>query len=518
MSTKIMPHNFKELLEAQIAILKHEPFTICPDFPTGGLADISEYDRGRGKVKVRARIDAKDDKTIVVREIPYSTTTESLIASIEAAAQKGKVKIGSIDDFTTDRVEIEIGLPRGLHADEVIPQLYAYTDCEVSISSNIVVIKDNRPLQGATDELLRFLTDQLRQQICDELEYELSLLFDKKHWLTLERIFIEEKIYKRIETATTAEEVKLEVYDGLKPFFHLLVNSVHDDDIKKLLEIPIRKISAYDIEKNRRDIEDTELEIKKIESKLKRLTQTTIKYLKDILKKYGDNYPRRTELATFEAVDVRAVARQNIKVSYDAETGFFGSQVRGAEYQFTVSEYDRFLIICKDGTFRIVGPDAKMLIPGKVLYFDLFDQEKGAKFTVIYRDKGKIAYAKKIHIKKFIRDREYELVKGKKGKLDFLIDGHVDNPLHLKFTPAKRQRVTETTFNLSELDVIGVTARGSRLAPKPVSRIRVMKTPTDTDDAGMDDGADDASEPKDSVDKKGKKKPPGDGGEQFSLF
>ncbi len=510
MSTKILPHNFVELLEAQIAILRHQSVELIPDFPTGGRVDVSEYDEGRGKVKVRARLEIKDEKTIVVREVPYSTTTESLIASIEAATQKGKVKISSIDDFTTDKVEIEITLPRGVYAEEVLPQLYAYTDCEISISSNIVVIKDQHPVQISTMDALRFLTEQLRDQICEELEYKLSLLFDKKHWLLLERIFIEERVYKRIETATTKEDMKLEVYEGLKPFFHLLDQTVKDDDIQRLLEIPIRRISAYDIEKNRRDIEDTDIEIQKTESQLNRLTQTTIKYLKEIIKKYGNEYPRRTEVAAFKTVDVRAVARQTLKVSYDPETGFFGTQVKGSEHQFTVSEYDRFLVICDDGTFRIIGPDAKMLIPGKVIYFDIFDQEEGLPLTVIYRDKGRIAYAKKIHIRRFIRDREYELIKGKSGKLDHLIVGHIDNTVHLKFVPAKRQRVKEATFELADVGEIGVTARGSRLAAKPVSRIRILKTSQSTETA-------EETEPTPPPKKKDRK-PPDDDGEQFSLF
>jgi topoisomerase-4 subunit A len=521
MATKILPYNFKELLEAEISILKHESFTLVPDFATGGIVDVSEYDDGRGKARVRARIESKDDKTIVIREIPFSTTTESLIASIESAAQKGKVKITSIDDFTTDKVEVEIGLPRGVYAEEVIPQLYAYTDCEVSVSSNIVVIKDKHPVQLAVTDVLLHLTEKLRDQICEELEWEMAELNDKKHWLTLERLFIEKKIYKRIETAKTAEDVKLEVYEGLKPHFKDLAKSVDDEDIKKLLEIPIRRISAYDIEKNRRDIEDVELEIKKIESKLKRLTQTTIKYLEHLIEKYGDRYPRKTEISGFEAVDVKAVARQTIKVGFEAETGFFGSQVKGTDYQATVSEYDRFLIICEDGTFRIIGPDAKVLIPGKVIYMNIFDQEQGAMFTVIYRDKDKIPFAKKVHIKRFIRDREYELIKDKAGKVDYLLPGYVNNMVTLKFQPGKRQRVNETEFDLGGVEEIGVSGRGSRLAPKPVTKIVVQKMseipiPPSTATTSESPGAPPSAPLRERAEKK--KPPDGGGGEQFSLF
>ncbi|MCP4199404.1 MAG: DNA topoisomerase IV subunit A [Proteobacteria bacterium] len=475
MATKIMPHNFIELLEAEIQVLRHQLVHVVPDFPTGGLIDVSEYDNGLGKVKIRARIEKKDDKTIVIREVPYSTTTESLIASIESASQKGKVKVTSIDDFTTDKVEIEIGLPRGAYADEVIPQLYVYTDCEVSISSNIVLIRNKHPVEMSIQEILLYLSSELRDQIGAELQYELNQLQDKKFWLALERIFVENRVYKKIETATTQEQVKIKVYKGLKPFAKRLIRSITDDDVRKLLEIPIRRISLYDMEKNKRDLEDNEIAIKKVERDLKQLTKTTIRYLKDLITKYKKEYPRRSVVSSFETVDVRAVARQNIRVSYDPETGFFGSEVKGSAHQFTVSEYDRFLAICKDGSFRIIGPEEKTFIPGKVVYFNVFDQEEGKAFTVIYRDKRKIAFAKKIHIQRFIRDREYELIKEKKGKVDHLLPLESANTVHLDFVPAKRQRVKNTTFELTDLDVISVTARGRRLAAKPVSRIKVLK-------------------------------------------
>ncbi|MCP4605394.1 MAG: DNA topoisomerase IV subunit A [Proteobacteria bacterium] len=525
MATKILPHNFIELLEAQIAILRHKPFEIHPDFPTGGMVDVSEYEEGLGKVKVRARVEKLDDKSIVVREIPYTTTTESLISSIENASQKGKVKIGSIDDFTTDKVEIQIDLPRGVHADEVIPQLYAYTDCEVSISSNIVLIQERHPIEISTTQALRFLTNQLRDQIAAELQYELKELQDKRHWLTLERIFIEGGIYKRIEKATTAKQVKLEVWDGLKPFFELLERAVDDDDVRRLLEIPIRRISQYDIEKNMRDIEDTDIDIKKVETKLKRLTQTTIKYLNELIKKYKKQYPRRTEITVFETVDVRAVARQNIKVSYDPASGFFGSEVKGSAYQFTVSEYDRFLIICKDGSFRIIGPEAKTLIPGKVAYLDIFDQEAGKAFTVIYRNKERIAYAKKIHIQRFIRDREYELIKDKKGRIAQLLPVDAAQTVQLDFAPAKYQRVTQAFFELDELEIIGVTARGRRMASKPVAKLKVLKP--SAEDIEESPPPKPKAEPKPKAKSKPKAKPDGKqtkkkkkkgNGKQFSLF
>jgi topoisomerase-4 subunit A len=475
MSTRILPHNFTELLEAQIKILLNEPLEIFPDFPTGGLVDVSEYDDGRGKVRVRARIESKDPKTIVIREIPPTTTTEGLIASMESASQKGKVKIGSIDDFTTDRVEIEVGLPRGVYAAEVIPQLYAHTDCEVSISANMVMIKDDRPTEIGVSEVLCYLTDRLRGIVRAELELELGLLEDKKHWLDLERIFIENRIYKRIEDATTAEQVVYEVRVGLEPFLSELDREVSDDDVERLLKIPIRRISQYDIDKNRRDISDTLKAIKTTRGKLRRLTETTIEWLEEILAKYGDRWPRRSEITPFETVNVREVARQNLKVSYDNDTGFFGTAVRGDRFQLTVSEYDKILLISKDGTYRVVSPEEKIFVPDRVIWAGVLDPEEGRQFTVVYRTGDKIAWGKKVHIKAFIKDREYRLVKDERGKVDFLIEGDSDDLVHMDFVPAKRQRLHEADFDLAELEFKGVAALGRRLAPKPVARLKKMK-------------------------------------------
>ena len=490
MATRILPHNFPELLDAQIRILKNEPIEIFPDFPTGGIVDVSEYEDGLGKVKVRARVEKKDEKTVVIREIAYSTTTESLIASIESAAQKGKVKIAAINDYTTDRVEIEIELSRGVYSDEVIPQLYAHTDCEVSLSANMVMIKDRRPVEMGVSEVLCYLTDQLRELIRAELQHELGELADRKHWLDLERIFIENRVYKRIEDATTAEQVVSEVRKGLKPFLKELDRELSDDDIDRLLKIPIRRISQYDIERNRSEIEIAVKGMKEIKAKLRKLTATTITYLEGLLEKYGDSYPRRSEISTFEAVDVRAVARQNIKVAYDPDTGFFGSEVKGSKYHLTVSEYDRILLVSRDGSFRIIAPEDKVLIPAPVIHAQVFDPEQGAAFTVVYRDKDRIAWAKKVHIRAFIRDREYELVKDKEGRVDYLIPGDCNDTIHVDFAPAKRQRVHEAEFDLSVLDVTGVTARGRRVAPKPVSKLRRIRT-----DGGEDGSADDEPAP-----------------------
>jgi len=492
MSTRILPHNFPELLDAQIAVLQNRPIELYPDFATGGLMDVSEYEDGLGKVRVRARIEAKDDKTVVVREVPFGTTTESLIASIENAAQKGKIKIGSIDDFTTEHVEIEIGLPRGVYADEVIPQLYAHTDCEVSVSSNPVVIRNRRPIEMSVTDIVVSLTEQLRETLRAELQHELGQLEDAKHWLSLERLFIEERIYKRIEDATTADEVKYQVYSGLEPFTDQLERPVTDADIERLLQIPIRRISQYDIDKNRDAYDRTVKSIKQVETKLRRLTQTTIEYLGGLLETYSERWPRRTEVTTFDEVDVRSVARQNLRMAYDPETGFFGTDVKGSQFEMHVSEYDRILLISKDGSYRVVGPEAKTLIPGRVIWAGVLDPDEGRQFTVVYRFDDRMAHAKKVHIKSFIRDKEYELIAGKKGRIDLLLEGDSDVGVHVTFVPRKRQRVHEAVFDLAEIEFQGTTARGRRVAPKPAAKVkRISREALESFLAGGPAGADD---------------------------
>jgi topoisomerase-4 subunit A len=346
----------------------------------------------------------------------------------------------------------------------------------------MVMIKDRRPVEMGVSEVLCYLTDQLRELIKAELKHELGELTDRKHWLDLERIFIENRIYKRIEDATTAKQVVSEVRTGLKPHLGELDREVTDEDIDRLLKIPIRRISQYDIDKNRSEIEIAIKGIKKIRAKLRKLTTTTIEYLEHLIATYGDRYPRRSEIGTFEAVDVRAVARQNIKVAYDPETGFFGSEVKGSKYQFTVSEYDKLLLVSRDGSFRIIAPEDKVLFPSPVIHAQIFDPEEGAPFTVVYRDKDKIAWGKKIHIKAFIRDREYELIKGKTGRVDHFVPGDCNDTIHIDFVPMKRQRVHEAEFDLSILELTGVTARGRRLAPKPAAKVKRIRITDDGDE------------------------------------
>jgi topoisomerase-4 subunit A len=475
MATRILPHCFTELLRAQISILKGQSFRLLPDFPQGGLMDASEYDQGRGRVRVRARIEPRGDKKVVVTELPYGVTTEALIASIEAASQKGRVKISGIDDFTTDRVEIELQLARGVYADEVIPQLYAYTDCEVSITSSPVVIQGDHPVELAVPEILRILTERLRAQLKAELEWDLARLQDRQHWLTLERIFIENKVYKKLETARTEEKVRQAVWDGMAPYRKQFVREMTDDDVRRLLDIRIRRISAYDVEKSREEIEDIETDIRGVRGKLRDMKRTTIAYLEDLLARHGERYPRRTKVTTFEEIDKKAVARENLRLSYDPETSYFGTDVRGSEFQMNVTEYARILAISSDGTYRVLAPSRREFLPKDVLYLAPFDSETGAKFTVVYRNAQRMAFAKKIWIQRFVTGKEYRLVKDAEGRIDLLLrEGEPHGLLELHFAAKKGQRIKQGTFDLSQLEEsANVAARGTRLASKPVARVKL---------------------------------------------
>ncbi len=475
MSTTILPHNFIELLRAQVAILRDEDYSLAPDFLQGGLIDVSEYDDGRGKIRVRARIEkVSGAQKLVIRDVPYSTTTTSLIASIETAVQKGKVSASTISDFTADKVEIELHLSRGATAETVIDQLYAHTDCEVSINSNIVVIRGDRPVEITVSEYLKEFTGILKKQIKAELEHELSNLENRRHWLTLEQIFIENRVYKNIEKAITEEAVKKQVYEGMKPFRKLFVRAMTDDDVSRLLDLKIRRISAYDIRKNRGEIDDIVAAIRQCNAKLKNLTKTAIAWLNGLIERYADQYPRRTEIETFHTVDKVAVAKANIRLSYDRDAGYFGSSMRGSEFVMNVTEYDRILVVTADGTYRIMAPPEKAWMPGPILHASVWDSQKGEHFVLVYRDAAKVAWGKRVHIERFITNKTYSLVKEGSLGIAFLSEKKNPGVLQLNMVPVKRQKVKAVTVDLGKVPACGLTARGLKLTQKAVQSVEIL--------------------------------------------
>ncbi|HET97427.1 MAG TPA: DNA topoisomerase IV subunit A [Desulfurivibrio alkaliphilus] len=471
MATKIMPHNFGELLEAQKKILRDEPFAVYPDFPQGGLLDISAYEDGNGRLRCRARIESKDDKTIIIRDIPYGTTTQSLIESIEKAVRAGKFKILSIDDYTAEEVEIEIKLARGALAEDTVKALYAFTDCEITLSPNLTVIRETTPAVISVSEVLRENTRRLRELLERELQIELERLKERLQAHLLERIFIEERLYKQIEECPTYELVVAAVDEALRPFCEDLVRPVTREDIERLLEIRIKRISRYDIERKKKEIKAVRREIGEVEVSLTDLTGFTIRYLDDLLGRYGKDYPRRTELATFSEVQARQVALSNLSVGYDRENGFLGAQVKaGAENTLACSEYDKLLLIDRTGWYKVINVPEKIFIGHDLLWWGKVTE--GIIFNLVYRDGGQnLCYVKRFTTPKFILEKEYRLFEEhRRSEILFLKTGEGIN-LRAYLSPSPRTRKNREIYRLDDFLLKGVGAIGKRLSARPVRRV-----------------------------------------------
>ena len=475
MATKILPHNFQELLKAQIAILQKKNFQLYPDFLQGGVMDVTNYQNGNGKVRLRAKIDSTNQKTLLIREIPAGTTTESLMNSIEDAVNKGKLKIASLNDYTAESVEIEIALPRGAYADQTVKALYAYTDCEVTISLNCLVIKDNRPKIMAVCEILEYNTEKLVSDLQRELEIELRKLADLFHAKTLVQIFIENRIYKRIESCKTYELIIKEVLKGLKPFRSQLKRDITNDDIDKLLQIPIRRISQFDIDKNQKDLEVILSKIDEVQSNLSNIRRFAIKYLKNLLKKYGDQYPRRTSIENLEAVNVREVALSNVKVGWDRATGYVGTAVKSGE-TIICTEYDRIVILNWDGTYKVSTLPEKLYV-GSVC--SVMKSDKDQVYSMIYREKkSRISFTKRFRISKYILDREYSSTPPG-CKVDKLFDRH-GIVLRCEFEPQKRQKIDHCELDFDNILIRGAAAKGYKIANKKIVKYLQIKRGSDT--------------------------------------
>ncbi|HBC85903.1 MAG TPA: DNA topoisomerase IV subunit A [Lentisphaeria bacterium] len=462
MSTKILSHNFKELLEAQIKILEGGRFRIYPDFIQGGLMDVSDYDQGNGKVVLRARIE-KAGRKLIIREIPAVTTTEKLIASIENAARRNKIKISSINDYTGKKLEIEITPARGYDPDKALNALYAYTDCSISVSTSLIVIADNKPVKMTIPEVLQRNTDKLLEYLKKELEIELGKLNEAFHDKTLAQIFIENRIYKRIEKCETYEKVLKEVHDGLKPFRKMLRRDVTDADIEKLLAIPIRRISLFDMNKNKKDIDDIVLQTEEVQKNLKRMKAFAIKYLNGLIEKYGKQFPRRTEIERFEKIDVREVALNNIKVGWDRKNGFVGTSVR-SEDTVTCNEYDRLLCIESNGKYKVVNIAEKVFV-GRLTYFCKFD--KTQVFNVVYRDKKTgFAYAKRTSIGGFIADKEYNIAPD--GSKIEIINARPNYVYECVFEPKPHQKQKSVILDFATVGMRTPKAKGFVIEKKRI--------------------------------------------------
>lgn len=482
MATKIMPHNFCELLEAQKNILRDEPFTLYPDFLLGGTLDVSGYEDGNGRLRCRARIEEKNEKTITIKDIPYGTTTQSLIESVEKAARGNKLKILSINDYTAEEVEIEIKLVRGIYAADTIKALYAFTDCEVPISPNLTVIQDNNPAVLTVSEVLRHNTEKLVRDLEKELTIEHGRLKEKLHAHLLEQIFIEERLYKEIEECKTYKAVVETIAAALLPYRDKLVREVTHDDIERLLEIRIKRISRYDLDKKKKDIKEVRDNIKAVENYLLDMIGYTIDYLDDLLARYGHLYPRRTEIATFGEVEVRKVALSNLTMGYDRETGFLGHQVKAKpEDCFPCSEYDKLLLIYQNGMYKVINVIDKLFVGHDVLWLGKVEEKRV--FNILYREGSQnLCYVKRFQSPKFILEKEYHLFPAHKNSGILFLSIGDGGRVRVHLAPSKRARHNYVDCNFGEVLIKGASALGKRVSDRPVRRIAEL--PAEKESAG----------------------------------
>lgn len=489
MSTKILPYNIREVIDAEIKCIRGEKFQIYPDSFTGGLIDVSNYNDGNGKIITRAKFDLSDEKKIVITELPFDTTSKELLDSIDAAYKAGKIKINSVEDYTTDHCNIEIRLPRGVYSKDVEKALYAYTACEKSISCSMLVIKDNVPVVMTATEIIKFYAQRLTSIIKDELEFERASLMEDLHARTLERIFIEERIYKKIEQMTTAEDVDKAVKKGFVPFKDELIREVTDEDVEKLLKIPIRRISLFDINKNRDQVTAINARLKEIAKRLKNLKACAVEYLEGMveqLEKFtkldekNDTrfidpklLTRQTTVTTFSAVDVKTVVKRDIPLRYD-DKGYLGIKVSGGREIIKVTPYDRILIVRKTGIWGVCDVSDKLFVDQGMYYCNYAEKEIINKvlFTVIYRDpKSNQCYIKRCRIAGWIMNRDY----------NFAPDGmevlHVDTREKFKFTlnyvKKPRIKVASQEFKAQAYEEKGLKAGGVRIDTKEVESITV---------------------------------------------
>ncbi len=419
LSTKILPHNFIELIDASVKHLQGKRFTIVPDFPTGGIADFSSYNDGNrgGKVRVRAKISQFDKNTLVITELPFSTTTTSIIDSILKANDKGKIKIKKIEDNTAAEVEILVHLPSGLSPDKTIDALYAFTSCESSISPLGCVIEENKPLFIGVSEMLRRSTDNTVQLLKQELEIKLGELEEQWHFASLERIFIENRIYRDIEEEETWEGVISAIDKGLQPHIKHLKRTVTEDDIVRLTEIRIKRISKFDIDKAQQKIDALEEQIAEVKHHLEHLIDYAIAYFQRLKKEYGEGRERKTEIRTFDDVDATKVVIRNTKLYVNREEGFIGTSLRRDEYVGDCSDIDDIIVFTNAGKMMVTKVDSKTFIGKGIIHVAVFKKkDKRTIYNMIYKDgvKGP-SYIKRFAVTSITRDREYDLTNGNKG-------------------------------------------------------------------------------------------------------
>ena len=484
LASKILPHNFNELIDASIAHLQGKDFELYPDFPTGGSADCSKYMKGQrgGVVKVRAKIEKIDKNTLAITEVPYGKTTHIIIDSILKAKDKGKIKIKKIDDLTTDQANILIHLPNDVSPDKTIDALYAFTDCEVSISPNTCVIVDHKPQFLSVDDVLRYSTDHTKSLLGQELQIRLDELENDWHYSSLEKIFFENKVYKILEGDAKTWEAQLdEVYAKMLEYQGLLKRPITMEDIHKLVEKPVRKISKFDtkaVDEKLRGIED---EMEEVQNHLDNLTAFTINYFKNLKKKYGKDYPRLTELTGFESIAVTKVVSNNAKLYANKAEGFVGIGLKkedNAELICECSDLSEIIVIHKTGKYVVTKVSEKAFFGKDILYVGLFDRnDQRTIYNVIYREgKTSVSYAKRFAVTSVTRDKEYDITQGTPGSemLWFTVNHNGEaETVKIYFRQRAKLKKLIDEYDFSQLLIKGRASRGNLVSKNPIQKIQL---------------------------------------------
>ncbi|HFK5529028.1 TPA: DNA gyrase/topoisomerase IV subunit A [Elizabethkingia anophelis] len=482
LSTKILPHNFNELINASVAYLKKKPFQVFPDFLTEGLLDVSEYNDGQrgGKVRARARITQKDKHTLIVTELPFSKTTGDLIDSIIKANEKGKIKIKKIEDNTSDKVEILIHLHPDVSPDKTIDALYAFTDCQVTISPNACVIVGDKPMFLNVSDILKMNTDHTVSLLKLELEIELGELEEKWHFASLEKIFIENEIYQEIKNRASKEEVYSAIDLALNPFTKHLMREVTVEDIIRLTELPFMRISRYDQDKALENIASLEGKIKQVKHYLANLITYAIDYFLNIQKKYGKNKERRTELRIFDTIDATKVAVANEKFYANFDEGFIGTSLKKDQFLFECSDIDDIIIFRKDGTMLVTKVESKTFVGKNILHVGIWKKnDKRTVYNMIYRE-GKEGpyYMKRFFVTGVIRSNEYNLASDKKGSEVLYFSANANGEaevVNVLLKPSARIRKNKLDIDFSELAIKGRDSKGNLVTKYPIKKIEMKE-------------------------------------------
>ncbi len=481
MASKILPHNFNELIDASIAYLQGKEFELLPDFPTGGYADCSKYMKGQrgGSVKVRAKIEKIDKNTLAIKEIPYGKTTHVLVDSILKAKDKGKIKIKKIEDMTTDTADLVIHLPNDVSPDKTIDALYAFTDCETNIAPNACVIKDNKPQFLSVDDILIYDTEHTRDLLKKQLEIKKNELEDSWHYTSLEKIFFENRVYKILEEDQKTWEAQIkDVFKRMCEFQGQLIRKITMDDILKLVEKPVRKISKFDTKVIDQKILDIEKELNVVKDNIEHITEYTIKFFQNIKAKYGKDFPRRTEITDFETITATKVVSNNAKLYANLETGFVGIGLKKdeGEYLCDCSDMSEIIVIGKDGKYLITKVSDKAFFATNLLYVGIFNRgDSRTIYNVIYRDgKSTVYYAKRFAITSVTRDKEYDIIQGKPGASILWFSGNHNGEaetVKIYFRARPKLKKLNMEYDFSELAIKGKVSRGNLVTKNAIQKI-----------------------------------------------